>query len=107
MAIFLVELAELAPREVAKNVALVNELLECHNGNIRSGVVSMLGKLLLFDWEKVEREEGMSDSMRAIRQSNMAQIMDLLLDRGRDTYVFTRCRVLQAWAQLAQASRRH
>ena len=95
---FLVELAERLPKVVTTNVGILMPHFGGESYKIRSALVSVFGKLI----SKMSKElagNGLSETNRL--RSKQAMI-DVLIERSRDTTAYTRSRVLQTWAELCE-----
>ncbi|CAG9466088.1 unnamed protein product [Pedinophyceae sp. YPF-701] len=99
---FIAELAERQPRAVASQMALLMPHLGGEAHSIRSGIVSAMGSVIHGALTStVEDASSASSSLVQAKLQSKQHLLATLMERVRDSSAFTRARVMQTWALLA------
>ncbi|KAI9032255.1 non-SMC mitotic condensation complex subunit 1-domain-containing protein [Hyaloraphidium curvatum] len=83
---FLVRLAEILPKEVLKQMAILSSHFDAQSYSIRSGMIEVLGYLNEYLFSEEDREAA---------DDKIESFCDILLERYRDANAFVRSKVLQ------------
>jgi condensin complex subunit 1 len=102
VAAFLCELSSVLPKLVATNVSMLMPHLHGESYPMRNAIVTVLGNLLATEYSEAPQDNGASAQLQAHLRTKQA-MLDTLLERARDVNSYTRARVLQTWAFLAEA----
>jgi condensin complex subunit 1 len=99
---FLEEIANRMPKTTMRNVSLLIAHLDGDAYSLRSAVVSVLGRLLIAhkDVGAVNEATVVDQSAPLLRAKQ--GFLDALVERVHDVSAFTRARVLNTWAQMAE-----
>ncbi|KAH7430593.1 hypothetical protein KP509_08G005100 [Ceratopteris richardii] len=95
---FLVELAEHMPRLVTTNVGVLMPHFGGESYKIRSALISVFGKLV----SKASKETDVNAASETSRLRSKQAMIDVMMERSRDTSAYTRSKVLQTWAELCE-----
>ncbi|KAK1277671.1 hypothetical protein QJS04_geneDACA016585 [Acorus gramineus] len=93
---FLVELAEKAPKLVAKNVGVLVPHFGGESYKIRNGLVGVLGKLVM------KAFVGPLETDQRLSLRSKKSMLEILIERFRDVSAYTRSKTLQVWAELCE-----
>ena len=99
--LFLTELADTMPKLVGTNLALLLPHFGCEAYGLRSGLVQMVGQLVIHI--QVIFGDGASAKQEEVRVKSKQALLDLLIDRARDSNAFARAQCLRTWAMLCEA----
>ncbi|KAL0043109.1 hypothetical protein WJX79_009421 [Trebouxia sp. C0005] len=97
---FIVELSDRLPHVVASNISLLAPHLGGKAYPIRSAIVTAIGHLIQKAFEP--SAAGADAQGTTARLRSKQQLLQTLVDRVRDQNAYTRARVLQTWAHLAE-----
>jgi len=100
--LFLEEIANRMPKTTMRNISLLIAHLDGDAYSLRSAVVSVLGRLLIAhkDVGAVNETTVVDQSAPLLRAKQ--GFLDALVERVHDVSAFTRARVLNTWAQMAE-----
>ncbi|KAK9823736.1 hypothetical protein WJX72_005030 [[Myrmecia] bisecta] len=99
---FLPELADRLPRTVAKHISLLMPHLGGKAYPLRSAIVTTVGHLVHKGAEAPAAGADMQGA--SARLVSKGHLLQTLLERARDQNAYTRARVMQTWADLAEKS---
>ncbi|KAL0030288.1 hypothetical protein WJX77_007662 [Trebouxia sp. C0004] len=97
---FIVELSDRLPHVVSSNISLLAPHLGGKAYPIRSAIVTAIGHLIQKAFEP--SAAGADAQGTTARLRSKQQLLQTLVDRVRDQNAYTRARVLQTWAHLAE-----
>ncbi|XP_024543850.1 condensin complex subunit 1 isoform X1 [Selaginella moellendorffii] len=95
--LFLVELADRLPKVLAANLSVLMPHFGGESYKIRNALVTVLGRLVVKAFG--DNDSNLSED---IRLRNKQAMLDVLIERTRDTNAFTRACVLQTWGYLCE-----
>ena len=102
---FVSELAERMPKTTMTNISLLLPHLDGEAYSLRSSLVTVLGHLVCSDASSgalnEDRDRSTSDASAPLLRAKQG-FLDLLVERVHDVSAFTRARVLQTWAIMAE-----
>eukprot|EP00898_Chlorokybus_atmophyticus_P002805 jgi/Chlat1/3525/Chrsp23S03800 len=93
---FIQELATRLPKLVATNLSVLLPLLNCSAYPLRSGMVAAIGVLIVNAFTDAEQTAGGEHARLQSKQG----LLNILVERARDTSVWTRSEVMKTWANL-------
>lgn len=99
---FLSEIAERMPKTTMTNMSMLMPHLDGEAYSLRSAIVSVLGHLLISQKDVVAVSDHHDNGTAPLLRSKQG-FLDLLVERVHDTSAFTRARVLNTWATMAEA----
>ena len=99
---FLSEIAERMPKTTMTNMSVLMPHLDGEAYSLRSAIVSVLGHLLISQKDVVAVSDHHDNSTAPLLRTKQG-FLDLLVERVHDTSAFTRARVLNTWATMAEA----
>ena len=99
---FLSEIAERMPKTTMTNISMLMPHLDGEAYSLRSAIVSVLGQLLISQKDVVAVSDHHDNSTAPLLRTKQG-FLDLLVERVHDTSAFTRARVLNTWAIMAEA----
>ena len=103
--VFVAELAQRMPKTTMTNISLLLPHLDGEAYSLRSALVTVLGHLICSDASSgsltEERDRSTSDASAPLLRAKQG-FLDLLVERVHDVSAFTRARVLQTWASMAE-----
>lgn len=100
---YVTSMAERFPKQVLQYVPQLMAHLSGESANMRSGIIEALGYVIHKAFA-MAADSGAAEEIERIRSSFRLrdELLDVLLQRIRDKTSFTRGRVLQTWAYLAE-----
>ena len=104
---FVAELAERMPKTTMTNISLLLPHLDGEAYSLRSALVTVLGHLLCSEACSgtaiggADRDRSTSEGAAPLLRAKQG-FLDLLVERVHDVSAFTRARVLQTWATMAE-----
>jgi len=99
---FLSEIAERMPKTTMTNMSVLMPHLDGEAYSLRSAIVSVLGHLLISQKDVVAVSDHHDNATAPLLRTKQG-FLDLLVERVHDTSAFTRARVLNTWATMAEA----
>ena len=103
--VFVAELAQRMPKTTMTNISLLLPHLDGEAYSLRSALVTVLGHLICSDASSgsltEDRDRSTSDASTPLLRAKQG-FLDLLVERVHDVSAFTRARVLQTWASMAE-----
>ena len=103
--VFVAELAQRMPKTTMTNISLLLPHLDGEAYSLRSALVTVLGHLVCSDASSgsltEDRDRSTSDASTPLLRAKQG-FLDLLVERVHDVSAFTRARVLQTWAAMAE-----
>ena len=103
--VFVAELAQRMPKTTMTNISLLLPHLDGEAYSLRSALVTVLGHLVCSDASSgsltEDRDRSTSDASTPLLRAKQG-FLDLLVERVHDVSAFTRARVLQTWASMAE-----
>ena len=103
--VFVAELAQRMPKTTMTNISLLLPHLDGEAYSLRSALVTVLGHLVCSDASSgsltEDRDRSTSDASAPLLRAKQG-FLDLLVERVHDVSAFTRARVLQTWASMAE-----
>lgn len=100
--VFLSEIAERMPKTTMTNMSVLMPHLDGEAYSLRSAIVSVLGHLLISQKDVIAVSDHHDNATAPLLRTKQG-FLDLLVERVHDTSAFTRARVLNTWATMAEA----
>jgi len=100
--VFLGEIAARMPKTTMTNISVLMPHLDGEAYSLRSAIVSVLGHLVISQKDVVSVSDHHDNSTAPLLRTKQG-FLDLLVERVHDTSAFTRARVLNTWATMAEA----
>ena len=99
---FLGEIAARMPKTTMTNISVLMPHLDGEAYSLRSAIVSVLGHLIISQKDVVSVSDHHDNATAPLLRTKQG-FLDLLVERVHDTSAFTRARVLNTWATMAEA----
>jgi len=99
---FLGEIAARMPKTTMTNISVLMPHLDGEAYSLRSAIVSVLGHLVISQKDVASVSDHHDNATAPLLRTKQG-FLDLLVERVHDTSAFTRARVLNTWATMAEA----